>query len=276
MLPQEGGEEEAFLEREAMSEELPVEKQATSEELPVETQAVVATSAHSSSRNSTSSESDVECFTTEIPSRQVSKEPDAEAQCVEVQQRYLVDNSTLCADAEGIFYRSAKDLSARLEPEDVALWNSFIHGFDEGDEWVRVPAKSAYLPSVVKGIRVLTKSDEADAERKGSRHSTACGSSVWELDFDAELQPVDPKLGFLRSCGADGSTARYGKLYDAGEALSLPASNRESRHSSAVAETMSLPPESTGSIAEPDSRSMAESRNSSDEFSAELLSQALP
>lgn len=89
------------------------------------------------------------------------------------QSHYLVDNSTLRADTRGLSYRSAKELTAKVKPEDHAPWNSYVDGFEEDDgQWLRVPAKNAFLPMVVKGNKVLKKCGEAvGSETRGVKRS---------------------------------------------------------------------------------------------------------
>mmetsp|Transcript_160061 Transcript_160061/g.292178 ORF Transcript_160061/g.292178 Transcript_160061/m.292178 type:complete len:422 (+) Transcript_160061:84-1349(+) len=89
----------------------------------------------------------------------------------QAQNKYLVDNSVLRAGTRGLSYRSAKEFTAKVKPEEAAPWDSYVDALDpDDDEWIFIPAKNGFLPVFVNGIRVLIKCDKA-AESKGEKRS---------------------------------------------------------------------------------------------------------
>jgi len=81
------------------------------------------------------------------------------------EMRYLVDNSELQHDTDGLCYRRSKHMDDKVDTLekalDIAPWGEFIDGIDEGDGWVRV--RNAYLPKTLGDKTVLKPEHEVKA-----------------------------------------------------------------------------------------------------------------
>mmetsp|Transcript_123382 Transcript_123382/g.383964 ORF Transcript_123382/g.383964 Transcript_123382/m.383964 type:complete len:215 (-) Transcript_123382:75-719(-) len=67
---------------------------------------------------------------------------------------YLVDNTQLHADTNGIGYRFTKHISDR-DFRSIAKWGSTVPGLEEGDGWLKVG--TCFLPMELKGKPVLSR-----------------------------------------------------------------------------------------------------------------------
>lgn len=83
----------------------------------------------------------------------------------EAEATFLVDNSQLRSDTQGLGYRLSKRLD-HVEDKSTAMWDSTVEGIDESDGWVRVGQR--FLPMQIRGVTVLTilTTEEAVVLRK--------------------------------------------------------------------------------------------------------------
>mmetsp|Transcript_73076 Transcript_73076/g.133780 ORF Transcript_73076/g.133780 Transcript_73076/m.133780 type:complete len:788 (+) Transcript_73076:139-2502(+) len=99
--------------------------------------------------------------------------------CDPAEAHYIVDNSELKAQTDGLAYRIRKEWDAKVDPhtsKELAIWYSYVDGVEEDDEWLRVPGadRTLFLPLFVRGIRVIRRWDEA---QPAAEHSEVSSSS---------------------------------------------------------------------------------------------------
>lgn len=79
---------------------------------------------------------------------------------------FLLDNSALNAQTNGLSYRFSKDLhdkkQGKLGPEDLAIWGTVVEGHDVGDGWVKIGDR--YLPTTLNGHHVVFEQRDGASE----------------------------------------------------------------------------------------------------------------
>merc|ERR1740121_766449 len=73
---------------------------------------------------------------------------------------FLIDNRELRSAEPGIRFRKSKAFDDKAD--SLAEWDSIVRGTDRGDGWLKVGG--LYLPTVIRGVTVVTPSQEAGAE----------------------------------------------------------------------------------------------------------------
>lgn len=76
--------------------------------------------------------------------------------------RFLVDNTALRHDTDGLSYRRSKNMDDKVQSsdksQDLVPWGEYIFGINEGDGWVRV--RDYFLPMVMNDKIVLLPEPE--------------------------------------------------------------------------------------------------------------------
>lgn len=88
-------------------------------------------------------------------------------------QTFFVKRPATKKIAHGVAYRKSKNLEDRFDSNDVAFYDSFVCGRDEGDGWLRVG--DLFLPiNLANGERVLVTFEHTNAVQKEK-------FAMWEL-----------------------------------------------------------------------------------------------
>jgi len=107
----------------------------------------------------------------------------------EAWKEYLVDNGQLKATTPGLGFRLSKQLEHRAGDDSSVEWGSTIMGVDMGDGWLQVHC-GRYLPTHLKGVRVLVAADGRGHHEPASRPSASPPPRVSER---AVLRPPPPR-----------------------------------------------------------------------------------
>jgi len=70
---------------------------------------------------------------------------------------FLVDNTELQHKGPGVLLRRSKNLSDTVGRDRFAKWGAVVEGTDTADGWVQY--QTYYLPTFVRGVRVITPQD---------------------------------------------------------------------------------------------------------------------
>lgn len=106
---------------------------------------------------------------------------------------WLVDNSTLQSDADGVAHRQSKQLDDQT-PASFAAWGSFVKGIDLGDGWFRTQLQEddafAEVEAMVEGGVMPNADFEKGAEANDDAAAEADGGARGDAAQNSSLRVV--------------------------------------------------------------------------------------